>query len=186
MTWLGIKAKHSLSCRYETELVCVIDKANIAKGIYWMCKAIYSFVNFSQAGETFERPNTKNKFHDSETEEVQISHFKNYSGDLKCSLQELELLSQSSLCGSRGGPRAQELLSWKVPCPGHRRWSREAAAARNQEDVFGNIVGKHFEKGQLDSEQTDRDRAVMARERPWWHRKTLGKKSCRGIRAVLG
>lgn len=80
----------------------------------------------------------------------------------------------------------QGLLSWKVPCPGHRRWSRRAAVARNQEEDFGNAVGKHFEKGQLDSEQTDRERAVMAQEHPWWHWKTLGKNPAEGSGQLWG
>lgn len=100
---------------YHTELICVIDKANIAKDIYWMGEAIYSFV--SQAGETFGRPNTKNKFHDSETEEVQISQFKNCSGNLKCTLKELKVPSQGSLLLELSlgcaGHRTQKLLSWK-------------------------------------------------------------------------
>lgn len=101
MTWLGIEAKQSNpkpSCIYDTGLVCV-DKANIvdkAKGIYWRCKAVHRFVIFSQAGETFERANTKNKFHDSERKGVPISQFKNDCGELRCPLQELESLSQGS------------------------------------------------------------------------------------------
>lgn len=33
--------------------------------------------------------------------------------------------------------------------------------ARNQKEIFGNNGGKHFEKGQLDSEQIDTERAIM-------------------------
>lgn len=32
--------------------------------------------------------------------------------------------------------------------------------ARNQKEIFGNDVGKHFEKGQLDHEQMYRERAI--------------------------
>lgn len=32
--------------------------------------------------------------------------------------------------------------------------------ARNQKKIFSNNVGKHFEKGQLDHEQMDRERAT--------------------------
>lgn len=165
-----MKPKQSLSCRYHTELMCGIDKANIAKRCYWMCKEIYS--SFSQAGETFERLDTKNKFHGSETEGVQFSQFQNNCGDLKRPLQELQVpVPELSAAGASvplsSWPRTQKLLCWKILCPGRRRWSRRAATARNQKEIFGNIVGKHFEKGQVDSEQTGRERALVAAGNGW-------------------
>lgn len=60
----------------------MIYKATIAKGIYWMCKAIHS--SSSQVGENFKRLNTKDKFHDNETGGVQFSQFKKNFEDLKC------------------------------------------------------------------------------------------------------
>lgn len=108
---------------YHRELIRVLDKANAAKGIYWMCKAIYSFV--SQAGETFEKLGTKNKFHDSETEGVQFCQFKNNSGDLKCALKELKVpvpeLTAAGAVPFHRGLRTQKLLGWKILCHGHRR-----------------------------------------------------------------
>lgn len=186
MTWLGIKPKQSLSCRYHTELIWMTDKANIAKGIYWMHKTTYSF--FSQAGETFERPNTRNKFHDSETEGVQISQISQFKIVLEswnAPWRSWRSLRRAQRCQSHPSALG-ELLGWKVLCHAHRRWSRQAAMARNREENFGNIVGKRFEKGQLDSEQTDRERTIMARECPWWHWTTLGKKSCWGTGSGLG